>query len=54
MEHDTQIQVQDPHRSIHSEAGARPGEHRGRSGNPVVKAAGLAWLDWPPARCGPT
>ncbi len=46
MEHDTQTQVQDPHRSIHSEAGTRPGEHPGRSGNPVVKAAGLAWLEF--------
>ena len=46
MEHDTQIQVQDPHLSIHSEAGTRPGEHPGRSGNPVVKVAGLAWLEF--------
>ena len=46
MEHDTQTQVQDPHRSIHSEAGTRPGEHPGRSGNPLVKAAGLAWLEF--------
>jgi catechol 2,3-dioxygenase-like lactoylglutathione lyase family enzyme len=46
MEHDTQTQVQDPHRSIHSEAGARPGEHPGRSGNPLVKVTGLAWLEF--------
>src|SRR5436305_1375797 len=53
MEHDTQIQVQggpepvrDPHRSLHSETGARPGEHPGRSGNPLVKVAGLAWLEF--------
>ena len=37
---------QDPHRSLHSEAGARPGEHPGRSGNPLVKVAGLAWLEF--------
>src|SRR5436190_132495 len=53
MEHDTQIQVQggpepvrDPHRSLHSETGARPGEHPGRSRNPLVKIAGLAWLEF--------
>ncbi len=50
---DTQLQVQgdpepvrDPHRSLHSETGARPGEHPGRSGNPLVKVAGLAWLEF--------
>ena len=53
MEQDTQIQIQggpepvrDPHRSLHSETGARPGEHSGRSGNPLVKVAGLAWLEF--------
>ena len=35
---------QDPHRSLHSEAGGLPGEHPGRAGNPVIKVAGLAWL----------
>src|SRR5580704_7635094 len=35
---------EDPHRSLHSEAGARLGEHTGRSKDPLVKAAGLAWL----------
>src|SRR5579864_2633644 len=37
---------EDPHRSLHSEAGARPGEHPGRSKDPLVKAAGLAWLEF--------
>jgi catechol 2,3-dioxygenase-like lactoylglutathione lyase family enzyme len=53
MDQDTQLQVQgdpepvrDPHRSLHSETGARPGEHPGRSGNPLVKVAGLAWLEF--------
>src|ERR1700757_3932796 len=46
MEQDTQTRVQDPHRSIHSETGARRGEHPGRSGNPLVKVAGLAWLEF--------
>ena len=53
MEQDTQLQVQgdpepvrDPHRSLHSETGARPGEHPGRSGNPLIKVAGLAWLEF--------
>jgi len=39
-------QAQDPHRSLHSETVARPGEHPGRSGNPLVKVAGLAWLEF--------
>jgi catechol 2,3-dioxygenase-like lactoylglutathione lyase family enzyme len=53
MEQDTQLQVQgdpepvrDPHHSLHSETGARPGEHSGRSRNPQVKVAGLAWLEF--------
>jgi len=53
MRQDTQIQVrggpepaQDPHRSIHSETGVRPGEHPGRSDNPLVKVAGLGWLEF--------
>src|SRR5271166_2239209 len=37
---------QDPHRSLHSEAGGLAGEHPGRSRNPVVKVAGLAWLEF--------
>jgi catechol 2,3-dioxygenase-like lactoylglutathione lyase family enzyme len=39
-------QQQDPHRSLHSESGAVPGEHAGRSRNPLVKVAGLAWLEF--------
>ena len=39
-------QGQDPHRSLHSEAGALPGEHQGRSKNPLIKVAGLAWLEF--------
>src|SRR3974377_364144 len=37
---------EDPHRSLHSETGAMPGEHPGRSKNPLVKVAGLAWLEF--------
>ena len=37
---------EDPHRSLHSETGGLPGEHPGRSGNPLVKVAGLAWLEF--------
>src|ERR1700733_13941225 len=37
---------EDPHRSLRSEAGARPREHPGRSKNPLVKVAGLAWLEF--------
>jgi hypothetical protein len=31
---------------IHSEQGARRGEHRGRSPNPVIKVHDLAWLEF--------
>lgn len=34
------------HNELHSEQGARRGEHPGRSRNPVIKVAGLAWLDF--------
>ena len=37
---------EDPHRSLHSETGGLPGENPGRSRNPLVKAAGLAWLEF--------
>ena len=37
---------QDPHRSLHSEVGPKRGEHPGRAPNPVVKVAGLAWLEF--------
>jgi catechol 2,3-dioxygenase-like lactoylglutathione lyase family enzyme len=37
---------QDPHRALHSADGALPGEHPGRSRNPLVKVAGLAWLEF--------
>src|SRR5580700_6872554 len=37
---------EDPHRSLHSEVAARPGEHPGRSKNPLVKVTGLAWLEF--------
>src|SRR5690348_14463706 len=48
MKVDTSAQSpkQDPHSSLHSEFGALPGEHSGRSKNPLVKVAGLAWLEF--------
>jgi catechol 2,3-dioxygenase-like lactoylglutathione lyase family enzyme len=36
----------DPHRSLHSETGGLPGEHPGRSHNPLIKVVGLAWLEF--------
>ena len=42
----SQGQGQDPHRALHSEAGAWRGEHPGRSRDPLVKVAGLAWLEF--------
>ena len=34
------------HRDLHSEHGALRGEHPGRSRNPVIKVADLAWLEF--------
>lgn len=34
------------HRDLHSEQGARRGEHTGRSRNPVIKVADIAWLEF--------
>jgi catechol 2,3-dioxygenase-like lactoylglutathione lyase family enzyme len=46
MKTDSPAERQDPHRSLHSETGASPGEHPGRSKDPLVKVAGLAWLEF--------
>src|ERR1700751_1186899 len=46
MKADSPGQRRDPHRSLHSETGALPGEHPGRSRNPLIKVAGLAWLEF--------
>ncbi|NUS87514.1 MAG: 2,3-dihydroxybiphenyl 1,2-dioxygenase, partial [Streptomyces sp.] len=35
-----------PHQDLHSEQGALRGEHAGRSRNPVIKVADLAWLEF--------
>jgi catechol 2,3-dioxygenase-like lactoylglutathione lyase family enzyme len=37
---------QTPHHDLHSEQGALRGEHPGRSRNPVIKVADLAWLEF--------
>ena len=34
------------HNGLHSEQGARPGEHPGRAVNPVIKVHDLAWLEF--------
>jgi hypothetical protein len=34
------------HNGLHSEQGARPGEHPGRSRNPVIKVHDIAWLEF--------
>ena len=39
-------QGQDPHSALHSQARALLGEHPGRSRSPLVKVAGLAWLEF--------
>ncbi|KOG59758.1 VOC family protein [Streptomyces flaveolus] len=38
--------LQTPHQDLHSELGGLRGEHPGRSRNPVVKVADLAWLEF--------
>jgi catechol 2,3-dioxygenase-like lactoylglutathione lyase family enzyme len=42
----SQGQDHDPHRALHSEDGVRRGEHPGRSRDPLIKVAGLAWLEF--------
>jgi catechol 2,3-dioxygenase-like lactoylglutathione lyase family enzyme len=54
MKTDGPGQRQDPHRSLHSETGALPGEHPGRSKNPLIKVAGLAWLEFEKPDLGAT
>jgi hypothetical protein len=39
-------QTKDAHRDMHSEQGALPGEHPGRSRNPVIKIEDIAWLEF--------
>ncbi|MGC7327363.1 2,3-dihydroxybiphenyl 1,2-dioxygenase, partial [Mycobacteroides abscessus subsp. abscessus] len=34
------------HNELHSEQGALKGEHCGRSRNPVIKVADIAWLEF--------
>ncbi|WP_407547966.1 VOC family protein [Streptomyces sp. Pv4-95] len=38
--------VATPHQDLHSERGALRGEHPGRTRNPVIKVADLAWLEF--------
>ena len=37
---------QNTHKDLHSEQGPLPGEHPGRSGNPVIKVLDIAWLEF--------
>jgi hypothetical protein len=40
------VETKSTHRDLHSEQGALPGEHPGRSRNPVIKIADIAWLEF--------
>ncbi|WP_043677391.1 VOC family protein [Streptomyces xylophagus] len=40
------MDVRTAHQDLHSERGAPRGEHPGRSRNPVIKVADLAWLEF--------
>ena len=37
---------QDGHKDLHSERGAERGEHSGRSQNPTIRVADIAWLEF--------
>ena len=37
---------QNQHKDLHGEQGALPGEHTGRSRNPVIKVRDIAWLEF--------
>ena len=39
-------QVIGSHNGLHSEQGARPGEHRSRSANPIIKVQDVIWLEF--------
>lgn len=39
-------QRQDGHKDLHSERGARHGEHSGRSRDPLIRVADIAWLEF--------
>ncbi|OBH88978.1 VOC family protein [Mycobacterium sp. E2989] len=39
-------QLSGPHNGLHSEQGALPGEHPGRSANPVIKVHDVVWLEF--------
>ncbi len=40
------MQTHDGHRDLHSEQGARPGEHPDRSRNSVIRVVDIAWLEF--------
>jgi Glyoxalase/Bleomycin resistance protein/Dioxygenase superfamily len=40
------VETKSTHRDLHSEQGALPGEHPGRSRNPVIKIVDVAWLEF--------
>lgn len=42
----TGTRTDDVHKHLHNERGARRGEHPGRSRNPVIKVADIAWLEF--------
>jgi hypothetical protein len=39
-------QRRDGHKDLHSEQGARRGEHSGRSRDPIIRVADIAWLEF--------
>jgi hypothetical protein len=43
---DRLIGAHNAHNDLHSEQGARPGEHPGHATNPIIKVADVAWLEF--------
>ena len=43
---DQLIGAHNAHNELHSEQGARPGEHPGRSANPIIKVHDVLWLEF--------
>ena len=43
---DQLIGAHNAHNDLHSEQGARPGEHPGRCANPIIKVRDVAWLEF--------
>ena len=46
LEQTASSELHGTHSDMHSEQGALRGEHPGRSRNPIIKVAGVSWLEF--------